>query len=72
MMVKRNSDEILKTLIFFLKQNLKELSKYKDRLDEQFQYGEKTAYTECLEVIQDWEKAKSNQLNFEIEKRFPL
>ena len=71
-MIKRSSDEILKTLILFLKQNLKELSKYKDKLGEQFQYGEKTAYAECLEVIQDWEKAKSNRLDFEIEKRFPL
>lgn len=71
-MNKRNSDEILKTLIIFLKQNLRELSKYKDKSNEQFQYGEKTAYAECLEVIQEWEKAKSNQLDFEIEKQFPL
>ena len=71
-MITRNSDEILKTLIIFLKQNLKELSKYKDKTDQQFQYGEKIAYTECLEVIQDWENAKSNKLDFEIEKRYPL
>ena len=71
-MVNKNSDEILKTLIFFLKQNLKELSKYKDKAGQQFQYGEKIAYTECLEVIQDWNKAKSNNLNFDIEKKYPL
>lgn len=71
-MTRRNSDEILKTLINFLNQNLKELSKYKDVSNEQFQYGEKTAYAECLEVIQDWEHAKSNNLDFEIEKRYPL
>lgn len=71
-MVNKNSDEILTTLIFFLKQNLKELSKYKDKTGEQFQYGEKIAYTECLEVIQDWDKAKLNNLNFDIEKKYPL
>ena len=71
-MAKKNSEEVLKHLIIFLKQNIKELLKYKDIEGEQFQYGERIAYTECLERIQEWEKAKINNLNFEIEKRYPL
>ncbi len=71
-MVGKNSDEILKTLILMLTQNLKELANCKDSDDEQFQYGEKIAYTECLEVIQDWENAKSYSIDYEIEKRYPL
>ena len=71
-MVTKNSEEILKKLIIFLNQNIKELLKYKDKAGEQFQYGERIAYTECLEIIQEWDKAKANKLNFEIEKRYPL
>ena len=39
---------------------------------EDFAYGEKTAYTECLELIQLWEGAKENGLDYEIEKKYPL
>ena len=37
-----------------------------------FTYGEKTAYAECLEIIQLWEESESNGLDYEIEERFPL
>ncbi len=43
-----------------------------DDSDEEFVYGEKTAYVECLEWIQNWEEAAENGLNFEIEERYPL
>lgn len=40
---------------------------------DQFVYGEKTAYTECLEVIQYyWSQAKRHGLDFNIEGRYPL
>ena len=38
----------------------------------QFAYGEKTAYVECLEIIQLWEKAQTFGLNYDIEKRYPI
>ena len=37
-----------------------------------FVYGEKTAYTECLEMIQLWKKAKEIGLDIDIEKKFSL
>ncbi len=37
-----------------------------------FAYGEKTAYVECLEIIQLWEKAQTFGLNYDIEKRYPI
>ena len=43
----------------------------KEKLDD-FLYGEKTAYVECLEIIQEWKKAKAFGLDFDIEKKYPL
>lgn len=67
-----SAEEILMNMIEALQGFLEELSEVSDRYTEQFEYGEKTAYIECLEMIQLWKKAKSNGLNFDIEKRFPL
>ena len=67
-----NAKEILiymtETLLFYLD----ELSAYVDDKVNQFVYGEKTAYTECLAMIQLWEEAQEHGLNFEIESKFPL
>ncbi len=40
----------------------------------QFVYGEKTAYVECLEIIQYWKDADKHGLDasFNIEERYPL
>ena len=38
----------------------------------EFQYGERTAYTECLEWIQMWKYADINGLDFDIEQKYPL
>ena len=37
-----------------------------------FCYGEKTAYVECLEMIQKWHRSKEIGLDYEIEKKYPL
>lgn len=68
-MCKRNAEEILKYIISTFTDYLKELS---EKETDEFGYGEKTAYVECLEIIQRWEKAKENGLDFEIEKFFSL
>lgn len=34
--------------------------------------GLKTAYVECLEIIQLWEKSKQFGLNFHIETMYPI
>lgn len=71
-MRKKNAEEVLTMMIGLLLQYVDELFAYKDGADEQFQYGERVAYTECLEWLQSWEKANEHGLNFEIERRFPL
>lgn len=60
----------IKTMLF---ERLKELQEIKSDDENQFAYGEKTAYAECLEWIQAvWDEANKNGLNFDIEKVFPL
>lgn len=68
----KNAKQVLKKLIEILLIYLEELSEYKDVEGQQFEYGEKLAYTECLECIQLWKHAKKNGLDFDIEKRYPL
>ena len=53
-MRKRNSEEVLEILIKLLLSYIDELYEYKDIEKAQFEYGERTAYTECLEWIQEW------------------
>ncbi len=71
-MRKLNAEEVLSYMIDLLILYLTELSHVFDEPSTQFTYGEKLAYTECLEWIADWEKAEENGLDFEVEKRFPL
>ena len=47
---------------------LEELKDAKASDADSFGYGERTAYTESLEMIQLWEDAKQIGLDFEIEK----
>ena len=71
-MQKRSSEEVLEMMIEWLLLYLEKLFEYKDVEGQQFQYGERTAYTECLEWIQEWKYAETNGLDFDIEKRYPL
>ena len=63
---------LLKYMIELLISYLTELADISDCPEEQFSYGEKTAYTECLEILSYWEDAETCGLNFNIEERFPL
>ena len=72
-MIKRyTAEETLNYLTELLLYYLEELSEIRDTDKEQFMYGEKTAFTECLEMVQLWEKAGENGLNFEVEAKYPL
>ena len=71
-MKKRTAEEVLEYMIVVLLSYLEALQGYTDADEEQFQYGERVAYTECLECVQTWEKAWEHGLDFEIEERFPL
>lgn len=59
---------MIDTLLFYLE----ELAEITDTDSEQFAYGGKTAFTECLEMLQLWEEAREHWLDFNIEGRFPL
>ena len=71
-MQKKNAEQTLTYLIALLTEYLTELAAAPTEQENDFLYGEKTAYTECLEIISLWDKAKENGLNFDIEVRFPL
>ncbi len=69
-MKKMSAEETLIKLIESLTRSLTELEECAEQND--FIYGEKTAYVECLEWVQSWNAAKENGLDYEVEKRFPL
>ena len=71
-MEKRSAEEVLNWMIRRLTSYLEELAECTDCVEEQFVYGEKTAYTECLEWIEHWEQAEAHGLDFDVEKRYPL
>ena len=70
-MKKLTAQKTLNCIIDLLTYYLEQLQEVKSD-GEQFKYGEKTAYIECLELIQLWDKADENGLDFNIEERFPL
>ena len=70
-MQKKNANELLEFMIASLLIALEELSSSASEKDP-FCYGEKTAYVECLEWLQQWEHAEIHGLNFNVENRFPL
>ena len=64
--------ETLIDLIETLLINLEELKEAKAEDADRFAYGEKTAYVECLEIVQQWMEAVGHGLDFEVEKRYKL
>ena len=67
-MEKVNATKILQSMIQLLIAYLEELSE----CEKDFEYGEKVAYTECLEWIQNWRKADKYGLDFVVEQKYPL
>ena len=65
----RTAEEVLEYMKELLEVYLAELNGYEKNA---FAYGEKTAYVECLEVIQLWEKAQTFGLDYDIEPRYPI
>ena len=49
-------------------ENLEELNR--EEISE-FGLGAKSAYVECLEYLQQWERAEDNGIDFDIEKKLP-
>lgn len=69
---KKSAETVLRNMIELIQISLSELVEIIDNPSTQFEYGEKTAYVECLEIIQEWEQAANCGLDYNIEKRFPL
>ena len=68
---KVSAESVLEYMIPLLLLYLEELMDC-NRENNPFAYGERTAYTECLEMIQAWDKAASMGLDFDIEAQYPL
>ena len=65
-----NAEETLKALTETILATLMELNEMEE---DPFISGEKHAYVECLEIIQDiWDQSRQNGLDFDIEDSFPL
>ena len=71
-MKKISAEETLNYIIELFLNYMEELSAAHYPEKEQFILGERTAYVECLEIIQFWEHAHKNGLNFNIEAKFPV
>ena len=70
--IELNNLKVMLYLIDLLTDNLDELNFATGEDADQFAYGEKTAYAECLEVIQLWSESEKNGLDYAIEKKYPL
>ena len=64
------ADEILIRMMNILLNNLDQLRDYNDAPKQLFQYGAKTAYIECFELIQEWENAGEFGIGFDVEFYF--
>ena len=68
-----SAEETLNYLIGVIQENLHELyGALPASCNAQFVHGEKTAYVECLEIVQYWEKAKERGLSGNIEQKYPV
>ncbi len=66
------AEETLQNIIELFVCYLEELCTVDRYNQNEFIHGEKTAYVECLEIIQAWKNARTSGLNFDIEKKFPI
>lgn len=69
----KSAEEVLKYMVGVLKINLDELSQI-TKNDPSYEYncGQKTAFVECMEMIQLWARANEIGLDFDIEKVYPI
>ncbi len=70
MYIKKTAEQVLLDLITTLTQNLEEIGSQQRQTP--FALGEVYAYTECLEIIQMWKKAKFYGLYYDLEKRYKI
>ena len=56
--MKDREEDILTYLTDLFEEYLSELKEIKEEDENQFAYGEKVAYTECLDLIRMWREAQ--------------
>ena len=61
-----------KTIMYIINLFLNYLDELSTLPRNDFIHGEMTAYIETLEIIQNWDKAKSHNLNFDIENKYKI
>lgn len=64
--------ENLKTIVEYFMTSLDELQELSKNGSNDFVIGEKTAYVEALELLQEIYDKQSLGLDFDIEERYPL
>lgn len=67
---KLDASDVLKYMIDILITYIKELIEIVQ--EDEFAYGERVAYTECLEMVCLWKDCAKHGLDFDVEQRFPL
>ncbi len=71
-MRKLTAKQTLKNLIDVLTESLQELNEEPPSETADYIQGEKTAYAECLEIVQKWKRAKRYGIDYDVEKEFCL
>ena len=59
-------------IIYLIKLSTEYLDEINECEPNEFTRGEKTAYVEVLEVLQDWEGAKAHGLDYNIEDKYKI
>ncbi len=69
---KFTAEEVLTAMAGMLTEYLYELKEICADPRMRFQRGAMTAFVECLEYIQRWEKSEEVGLDFDVEEKFPI
>ncbi len=68
--MQRTTDKIIQRIKEYLERCLDEL--YEETETNDFIYGAKSAYVECLELLQSLKSSKRLGLHYNIEEKYPL
>ena len=64
--MKDREEDILVYLTDLFEEYLFELKEIKEEDENQSAYGEKVAYTECLDLIRMWRESQKRKLDFSV------
>lgn len=64
--MKDREEDILTYLTDLFEEYLSELKEIKEEDENQFAYGEKVAYTECLDLIRMWRESQKRKVDFSV------